>query len=125
MDKQFAADDVFGIASGLNTSGARTDLANVASDSLFRAQRPYRNGVVVHCYSVWGGNGFGTDVSRVAVREGEVVGVYESGRTHQLARVLDAGSLTSDGYLYGHGANRRRIVTKTALTKWIEAVKAL
>lgn len=116
----------FTVSSDLRTRGVRTDLAAVPVDSLFYAQKPYRNGIVVYAKSVWGGNGFGNDVARVAVRDCEVVAVYESARTHQIARVAGGqADIMSDGQFHGHGANRRWIVTTTALSKWIAAVKGL
>lgn len=113
------------VDAGLDTSLVRTELETAHISPLFHAQKPYRNGITVYAKSVWGGNGFGNDIARVAVRDGVVVAVYESALFHQIARVTGAGTLTSDGELCGHGANRRRLVTKTALSKWIEAVKAL
>lgn len=113
------------VSDALRTSSVRTDLTAVATDALFHAQKPYRNGIIVYAKSVWGGNGFGNDIARVAVRDGEVVGVYESALTHQIARVAGQVDITSDGQFYGHGADRRRLVTTTALSKWIDAVKAL
>lgn len=108
-------------AEGLDTLG----LGRVpdVTDRLFTAQRPYRNGVVVYNRSLWGGNGFGTDVTKVAVRGGEIVAVYDSGRTHQTARVVGrSGNIYSDRVRNGRGES---FVTKTALSKWIAAVKAL
>lgn len=113
------------VSGNLSTSGVRTDLCAVTNDALFHPQKPYRNGVVVYAKSVWGGNGFGNDIARVAVRDGEVVAVYESALTHQIARVAGQADIVSDGQFYGYGTDRRRIVTTTALNKWIAAVKGL
>ncbi len=108
-------------AEGLDTLG----LGHIpdVTDRLFTAQRPYRNGVTVYNRSVWGGNGFGTDVTKVAVRDGEIVGIYDSGRTSRAARVLG-----QPGNIYADRARTARgetYVTRTALSKWVEAVKAL
>ena len=117
--------DTLTIAEGLSASGARTDLTRFRKGPLFKAQRPYPNGVTVYAMSVWAGNGFGDEIARVAVRDSQVVGFYESENAHQVARVIGIGDIVSDGELSGYGANRRRIVTRTALSKWIAAVKAL
>ncbi len=113
------------VSGDLSTNGVRTDLGAVTTDARFHPQKPYRNGIVVYAKSVWGGNGFGNDIARVAVRDGKVVAVYESALTHQIARVAGQGDIISDGQFYGHGANRRWFVTTTALNKWIARVKGL
>lgn len=103
-----------------------TDLAEVDTNRLFTAQRPYRNGVVVYRYSLWQGNGFGTETIKVAVRDGVVVGVYKSGLTQRHAYVLGhSAGFTADFEWTGHGETRRQYTTRTALVQWIEAVKAL
>jgi hypothetical protein len=108
---------------GLDLSGVHADLTHVLGNTLYTIQRPYRNGVVVYARSVWGGNGFGTDVTKIAVRDGEIVGIYESGNAHFAARVVGiAGSLYADRERTARGET---YVTKTALNKWIAAVKAL
>lgn len=117
--------DPLTIGEGLSTSGARTDLTGFRKGPLFKAQKPYTNGVTVYAMSAWGGNGFGDEIARVAVRDGQVVGFYESANSHQIARIAGLGDIASDGEFHGNGANRRRYVTKTALSKWIAAVKAL
>lgn len=115
----------FAVVSGLDTALVRTELETVASQRLFHAQNPYRNGVTVYAKSVWGGNGFGNETARVAVRDGEVVAVYESERCHQIARVAGLGSICADTTETGHGSSRRRVVTVTALSRWIKSVKEL
>jgi len=92
----------------------------------WRAQRPYPNGVVVHTNSGWLGNGFGSSTAKIAVRAGVIVGVYENEQYHAAARVVGTvGNITADRVVAGNGATRRSWVTKTALSKWIAAVKAL
>lgn len=110
------------VAGELNTGLIRTNLDEVVGHRLWTAQRPYRNGVTVYAYSMWGGNGFGTDVARVAVRDGMVVAVYEGGQFHQIARVVGVGDIGND---YDRYANGERYVTRKAFSKWVEAVKAL
>jgi ABC-type sugar transport system ATPase subunit len=114
------------LAEGLDLRGhsIRVNLDRVLSNQApaFEAQRPYRNGVVVYGRSLWGGNGFGTDVTKVAVRDGEVVGIYESGRTHMAAVVAGVGGIHSDRT---RAANGEVYTTRTALSKWISAIKAL
>ena len=114
-------------ADGLDLSGVRATFDDIVDNPLWKTQKPYKNGVVVHTRSIWGGNGFGTDTCKVAVRDGEVVGVYESsGHTHQAARVVDIPlSIGADIAWTGHGTTRRSYVTRTALSKWTEAIKAL
>lgn len=89
----------------------------------FRAQRAYANGVTIYRRSTWGGNGFGTDVTRIAVdRDGRVVAVYDSGRTHLTAVVAGVGVITSDMYRDARGVMR---VTTPAITLWTKAVKGM
>lgn len=112
-------------AAGLDLSGVGVDLARVLSDErpAYTPQRPYRNGVVVYTLSLWLGNGFGSTTTKVAVRGGEVVGVYQSEYTSRAARVVgQVGNIYAD---YARTARGERYVTKTALSKWIAAVKAL
>ncbi|MGK2875742.1 MAG: hypothetical protein ACSLEW_08890 [Nocardioides sp.] len=108
----------------LSTVSVRADILALCADPR-TAQHPFRNGVTVHRKSVWGGNGFGTDVTRVAVRDHTIVAIYESAQTHRIARVVGIGDISSDGAWTGHGTNRRRVVTWTALNKWIDAVRSL
>ncbi|GAB2732315.1 hypothetical protein [Nocardioides pakistanensis] len=115
-------------APGMDTTGLHTDLTDVVGNRLYTAQKPYRNGVTVYTRSVWGGNGFGTDVTKVAVRDGEIVGVYESGQTHVASRVVGLGesALTPDFvWVRNSRGERERRTTRTRLSKWIQAVKAL
>lgn len=94
----------------------------------FTAQKPYRNGVTVWCSSHWMGNGFGTAVEKIAIRDGQVVAIYKtSGGAYgsRIARVAGIGDIHDDIGWMGYGTNRRTYVTRRALSKWTEAVKAL
>lgn len=111
----------------LSSKRIRADISEVGTDSAFHAQNPYPNGVVVYSRSGWNGNGFGNHVCKVAVLDGEVVGVYErDGHFHHLAEVAGgSGTITADVTFSGAGQYRRSCTTKTALSKWITAVKEL
>jgi hypothetical protein len=123
-------------AEGLPTRGIRCDALGAKNDAdagnpfghHFRAQKPYRNGVIVYTRNGWAGNGFGNWTEKVAVRNGEIVGVYESAGfpSHQLAVVVGTShEITSDGEWMRICGKRERRVTKTAFHKWIAAIKAL
>lgn len=94
-------------------------------------QKPYRNGVTVHTNSGWLGNGFGNSTHKVAVNaEGQIVAVYWRENFRSGARVIGhPGDIYEDrdSRVIGAGSARRveTWVTKTALSKWTAAVKAL
>lgn len=112
-------------AEGFPLHARDVDPATVLTDRSFKAQRPYANGVTVYTDSGWLGNGFGNTTTKVAVRGTEIVGVYVSTNTRATHEVIGAGSLGPDYAFSGAGRYRRRYTTKTALSKWIAAVKAL
>lgn len=114
-------------AEGLPRAAHLTDPNKMLDDPQFHAQKPYRNGIVVYTDSAWLGNGFGTHTTKVAVRGTEIVAVYQtSGYYHRTAHVLGVvGPIYADTAHTGVGEYRRQYTTKTALSKWIEAVKAL
>lgn len=87
----------------------------------WQRQKPYSNGITVWNGSGSSGRGFGF-VRKVAVRDGIVVAVYESAYQRQRAVVLSVGEIYSDI----ERDNRGEIyTTRTALSKWIAAVKGL
>lgn len=111
----------------LKLFGVNADVENIKT-AAYTAQKPYKNGITVYTSSGWLGNGFGTETTKVAVNaEDQVVGVYEnSGYYHRRVEVLGCpGGLVADIAWTGHGQYRRSYTTKTALSKWIAAVKAL
>lgn len=97
----------------------------------WREQRPYPNGVVVYAHSVGTGGGEvrGQATSRIATRNGIVVGVYENDPSRQRAEVaarfeqtVVAREIRADVVRYG---NDQRYVERTTFSKWIAAVKAM
>lgn len=102
---------------------APEDLGLDLSDRLWTVQRPFKNGVTIYRQSLWGGNGFGTDVTRIAVLDGRVVAVYDSGRTRLNAVVAGVGKVGST--LVWNTGRTRSYVTRTAFNNWLDAVKSL
>ncbi|MFA5709347.1 hypothetical protein [Mycolicibacterium sp.] len=112
-------------ADELPRPGRAVDAVGVLTDYRYRAQKPYRNGVVVYTWSAWLGNGFGNATTKVAVLDQQIVAVYAtSGHYRRSAYVLDREIRPDTGHT-GHGTHRRPYTSRTALSKWIEAVKAL
>ncbi|AVO21772.1 hypothetical protein SEA_GODPHATHER_74 [Mycobacterium phage GodPhather] len=108
------------LAEGYQPLGCRSTTADL---DRFTAQKPYRNGVVVYTDSGWLGNGFGNECTKIAVQNSQIVGVYEThGYYHRHASVVGISSISAD---QERGPNGDLYTTKTALSKWIEAVKAL
>lgn len=95
------------------------------------AQRPYPNGVTV--YSGSGSSGRGFDFTlKVAVRDGKVVGYHESEYNHRRTMVVGPNGWAVDVEPDWHyetapysREGTRMAIDRTALSKWIAAVKEL
>lgn len=91
-----------------------------------KAQKPYRNGVVIWNDSGSSGRGFDY-TAKIAVRDGRIVGVYFNEYMRRRAEVVHPHFLSPIDVHeeWERDFRGERVVTRTALSKWIEAVKGL